>query len=228
MRRPPLPRELVATLVACADNDDDQELEQLLVEHLPALSEALHKTPEALRAVCAMAPAARLARIGTLIKLAKERDQAASAQAMSRRALDAAVQVASLAKWHEGRVELDATLVLGRELRADPSRMYIRFNADGFEPVAVRREKLWEASRKVRFSDVACNLTARGLCFSWRAGKGGLVLTSQHVLPDELGAILSVVIARPVVPEFERSVVRLSKPSNVSWFIEALAHASPI
>lgn len=228
MRRPPSPRELVATLVACADNDDDQELEQLLVEHLPALAHAVHKTPEALRNVCAMPPAARLARFGTLLKRAKERDQAANAQAMSRRAMDAAAQVAMLAKWQEDRIELDAALVLGRELRVDPSRKYIRFDAEGQEPVAIRRDKLCEASRKLRFSDVTCVLTTRGLCFSWRGGKGGLVLTSQLIFPDELGAVLSVVITRPVVPALERSAVRLSKTSTVSWFIEALAHASPI
>ncbi len=39
----------------CAECDDDQALEQLPVEHLPAPVEAAQKPVEGLRSVCAMA-----------------------------------------------------------------------------------------------------------------------------------------------------------------------------
>lgn len=227
MRRAPSPRELVATLVACANNDDDQELEQLLVDHLENVAEALHRTPEAIRAVCAMPPAPRLARIGTLVKQARASDATANARAMQRVAMDAASQVASLAKWRKDCVELDATVVLGSRFVGDRHRKYVRFDADGFEPVVIRREKLVEARRSLHIAKTACSIDARGLCFSW-GPKGRLILTSQPIVPNEMDIVLSVVIARPVVPRIERSAVRHSRPSAVSWIIEALAHANSI
>jgi hypothetical protein len=145
---------------------------------------------------------------------------------MQRVAMDAASQVASLAKWREDCVELDSTVVLGAGLVAD-HRKYVRFDADGFEPVVIRREKLVEARRSLHIAKTACSIDARGLCFSW-GRKGRLVLTSQPLVPNEMDIVLSVVIARPVVPRLERSAVRHSRPSAVSWIIEALAHANSI
>jgi hypothetical protein len=227
VHRAPSPRELVATLVACANNDDDKELQQLLVDQVQNLAEALHRTPESLRAVCAMPQAPRLARLGTLVKQARSYDSAAKARAMQRVATDAASQVASLAKWREDCVELDAAVVLGAGLVADRARKFVYFDADGFDPVLIRRQKLVEARRSLHIAKTACSIDARGLCFSW-GRKGRLVLTSQPLAPNEMDIVLSVVIARPVVPRLECSPVRHSRPSAVSWIIEALAHANSI
>jgi hypothetical protein len=115
----------------------------------------------------------------------------------------ATAQLASTARWRDELVELDPGVVLGRELRADRSRKFIEFLAEGFAPIAIRREKLVDTAKALRPFAVTCRLEPRGLCFSWRAGKGGLCLAAQNVDVLSREAVLPVVLARPVTPKVE-------------------------
>lgn len=227
MRRIPSPRELVAALIACAESEDEnaQELEQLLGARLPVLAEALNTTPDRLRMICSLAPEARRGELRSLVRTAKEHGQAVHARAMEGLSIAAASQLAGLAKWHEDRVVLDSTIVLGKGLQADRSRKYILFDAEGSAPVAIRRTKLQEASKALRFGDVTCALDSRGLRFGWHGGRGGLLLTPQNVDRKDRDAVLSVVIVRPVAPK--TVAVRSSASLTPSWFSEAFAHLNP-
>jgi hypothetical protein len=199
MSRPRSPRELVATLIACVESDEDngQELNQLLAEHSSELAVALHKPRESLLAACMMAPAARCARIHTFVKLAKERDQAVHARMMVRVSLAAAEHLVANATWQQDRVLLSADEVLGRDLLADRIRKYIRFEAEDLGSVVIPRDKLSATRRALRFSNVSCWLDETGLHFGWRGGKGGLLLRSRPIPDDALDAVLPVVIGRP-------------------------------
>ncbi|HWA72796.1 MAG TPA: hypothetical protein VG937_10690 [Polyangiaceae bacterium] len=157
-----------------------------------------------------------------LVRSAKEHDQAVHARAMEGLAIAAASQLAGLARWHDDRIDLDSKIVLGKGLHADRSRKYIRFEAEGAEPVAIRRVKLQEAAKALRFPDIACFLDLRGLCFSWREGRGGLILSPQSVERKDRDAVLSVVIARPL----EQALAR-SGPLKSGWLNDAFAHLSP-
>jgi hypothetical protein len=99
--------------------------------------------------------------------------------------------------WEDARVVLDARIVLGRGLLADRARRYVRFEAEGYEAVLIRREKLAEAAKALRFPDVVCAIDRRGLRFSWRGGLGHLLLVSQVIDSRHRDAVLSVALQKP-------------------------------
>lgn len=213
-------RETLAAIVAAVESDDSEDLEQLLANQAQVLADCLHLTPAVLRAFCSMATVPRRARLDTLLRRIKERDHAANARATASLATAAATQLASTARWQDELVELDPGVVLGRELRADRSRKFIEFLAEGFAPVAVRREKLVDTAKALRSFAVTCRLEPRGLCFSWRAGKGGLRLVAQNVDVLSRQAVLPVVLARPVTPKLEiptRATIHLLPSFNDVW-----------
>jgi hypothetical protein len=199
MRRVPSPRELAAALAACGESDDDggQELEQLLAACSSQLAEALGIGPSRLLGLPGLTPSARRDRIRELLRDARQRQQAAAASVAQNLSVAAATMAAKLARWEGARVVLDPRIVLGRSLLADRSRRYIRFDAENHAVVVVRRDKLAEAAKALTFIDVTCAIEERGLRFTWRAGRGGLLLTSQDVELRHRDAVLQVVIARP-------------------------------
>jgi hypothetical protein len=203
-------RDLVATLIAATESDDDQELEQLLVAHSLPLAEALCTTVSRLETLRRTAPVARPARLRDLIRAVKDEQQTANAAAMQNLALASAAMLAKLTCWERDRVLLDARIVLGRSLLADRARRYVRFDADGYDAVAVRREKLIDTSKALRFPDVTCALERRGLQFTWRGGVGRLLLTTQPIEPRHRDAVLSIVLEkpRPAVPSKAAAPVR--------------------
>jgi hypothetical protein len=219
VRRSPSPRELVASLVACveSESDDDQELQQLLASYSPAMAESLGVTVDDIDKVAELTPEARRYRVRGFVRLAKERQQAVHASAVQNLSLAAAAMLAQLARWTEGRIELDTRIVLGRNLLADRTRKYIRFDVEGREPVSVRRAKLHETGQALRFSEVSCWLERSELRFGWRAGKGGLRLVTQCVEAKERDAVMSVVIQRPRAHPVESvQAAPLQRRSN--WF----------
>lgn len=229
MRKAPSQRELVAALVACAESEseDDEELKQLLGRHGAILADAIGVASAELHAVATLSSTERSARVRALVRHGRESQQAADARAMEGLSIAAASMIANLAKWREDRVELDAKIVLGRGLCANRARKYVLFDAEGCAPVAVRRTKLREASRALQVLDVTCHLDTRGLCFAWRAGRGGLVLTSQEIAPKERASVLPVVIVRPVGRETQRDAI-LPTAYTPNWFREAFAQLTPL
>jgi hypothetical protein len=215
-RRNPSPRELVSVLLALAESEgSDQELEQFLVAHGPVVAEALGTTTTELDRV--RSGEGRVAHYHALVRQARERSRDAHAEAMRNLSLAAATMLSELARWHDDHVQLDAKIVLGNNLLADCSSKYLRFDAEGFEPVNVLRSKLRDVSKVLRFSDLQASLARGALCFGWRAGKGGLRLISQEVQRRDRDAVLHVVIARPRPKPMELPIVdvRLQRPS--SW-----------
>ena len=101
------------------------------------------------------------------------------------------------AAWEDERITLDARIVLGRNLLADRTRRFIRFDVEGRAPLVIRREKLSEAGKALKFADVSCAVDRAGLRFRWRSGKGGLLLFDTKVDARYRDAVLYVVIARP-------------------------------
>lgn len=229
MRRAPSQRELVAALIACAESEseDDEELKQLLGRHGAVLADAIGVANAEIHAVATLSSTERSARVRALVRRGRERQQAVDARAMEGLSIAAASMLANLAKWQEDRVELDAKIVLGRGLCANRARKYVLFDAEGYAPVAIRRVKLREAWRALQFLDVICHLDTRGLCFTWRAGRGGLFLTSQEIASKERASLLPVVIARPVGRETQRGAI-LPTGYTPNWFREAFAQLTPL
>jgi len=198
-RRPPSPRELIAVLLACAKSPDSgQELKQFLAAHGHVVATALGSTVDELQKAVDLQQPERLIRCRTLVKTARERGQTVHVEAMRKLALAAAATLSELARWHEDHIELDHKIVLGKNLLADSSKKYLRFDADGFNAVTVKRAKLREASSVLKFKDLTASLEPDALCFGWRGGIGGLRLTSQEVERKDRDAVLHVVLSRCV------------------------------
>jgi hypothetical protein len=192
------PSELVAALVVATESEDesDQELQQLLVVHSSPLAEALSTSLSRVEALRTMAPEPRRKRARELVRAAKEQHNTAQVSAKQNLAMAAASMLARLARWEAEGVVLDERIVLGRSLLGDRTRRYVRFDVEGIEPVVIHRNKLADAAKALRFSDLCCSLDRRGLRFGWHAGKGGLLLVSQRVEARYRDAVLSVVIER--------------------------------
>jgi hypothetical protein len=223
MARTPSLRELVAILLALAESDEpeDQELEEFLVAHSSQLEQALHTPAATLLALTAQSPISRINQVREAVRQVKERQQAAQFSAAQNLSQAAATMLALSAAWDCDGVKLDARIALGRNLLADRTRKFFRFDVEGNAPVVIRREKLSEAAKALKFPDVTCSVNRHGLRFGWRAGKGGLVLVSQNVDARHRDAVLSVVIVRPRPALTEPQAVRArarARPS--SWFGE--------
>lgn len=211
MPRRPSQREVTESLLACveSDGDDDEELRRVLVVHQAELADALRCDPSVLSVLPRLDPLERRARVRTLLRASRERRQQARASVLQNASLAGAAMLARLAEWSDVRVLLDHRIVLGAGLLGDRSRAFIRFDAEGFGTVTVRRTKLYEASKSLRFSDLTCWLEATRLCFGWRGGLGGLRLLDHSVGVREAETVLTVVLTRPrpKVAERVRSVV---------------------
>ena len=229
MRRARSPRELVGALVACVENEDEDcgELQQLLASHLPVLAELLGVTPDALQSTCSLEEGERRTTLRKLVRAANDRQNDARAQMNVGLSLAAATQLAGLARWRDDMVELDARIVLGRGLQADRSRKFVRFAAEGYEPVTIRKGKLYEASKALRFPDLRCRLERQGLRFSWRDGRGNLLLKSQSVERAERDTVLSVVILRPSTESRRPVDVPEKRVTAASSWFESLVGLSP-
>jgi len=225
VRRAPSPRDLVSTLMAVTECDDDQELEQFLVVHSLPLADALCTTVSRVEGLRRIAPVARPARVRELVRAAKEQQQVASAAAMQNLALATASMLSKLARWEDARVVLDARIVLGRSLLADRARRYVRIEAEGYDAVVIRRDKLIDASKALHFPDVECAVERRGLRFSWRAGVGRLLLISQTVESRHRDAVLSVVLEKPQ-PVVRVSAARAARERVSSWLPDVFGELS--
>lgn len=192
-------RDLVATFVALCESEgtEYQELEEFLVAHSTQLGHLLGARAADLHVLVTLPPESRATGVRGLRRQAKEREQAAQASAAQNLSLAAAAMLALSAAWVEDQVTLDARIMLGRNLLADRTRRFIRFDVEGRPPLVVRREKLSEAGKALKFADVSCTVDRVGLRFCWRRGKGGLVLFDQKVDAPYRDTVLSVVIARP-------------------------------
>ena len=213
MPRRPSQRELTEALLACveSDADDDQELQRLLVVHDADLAEALRCPPSALSSLLFLGTDERRVRVRALIRLSRERRQQAQAGVLHNASLAAAAMLGKLAVWYEDKVELDARIVLGSGLLGDRARAFVRFDAESLAAVTVRRAKLAEASKALRFSDLSCWLDATGLRFGWGGARGGLRLTAQNVGSREAEAVITVALTRP-----RPKVVERFRPAAVS------------
>lgn len=227
MRRLPSPRELLAALAACGDSDDEggHELEQLVTVYSSQLAETLGVVPSRILGLTRLALSGRRARVHELLREARQRQQAAAASVAQNLSIAAATMLAKLARWEDTRVILDPRIVLGRSLLGDRSRRYVRFDAEGVAVVVVRRDKLAEAAKALKFADMTCTLDERGLRFGWRDGRGGLLLTSQDVEVRYRDAVLQVVVAR-VRPAVATTAVPFRQERATSWVPDLLGDLS--
>jgi hypothetical protein len=134
--------------------------------------------------------------------------------------------LSKLSWWEERRVVLDPRIVLGRNLLGDRSRRYIRFAPEDRAAIVVRREKLIDASKALKFIDIACSLDERGLRFEWRGGVGGLLLTTQQIEARYRDAVLHVEVLkpRPAVPTI---VAPPRRERASSWVGDVFGELSP-
>lgn len=195
----PSQRDLVATFVALCESEgtEHQELEEFLVAHSEQLARPLGASISDLLEFRLKSPLLRQEQARRLLHEARQREQTAQASASQNLSLAATKMLALSAVWTAEQVTLDPRIVLGRNLLADRTRRFVRFDVEGRAPIAIRREKLCETGRALRFTDLSCAVTPAGLRFRWRQSKGGLLLTDQKVEPRHRDAVLSVVIARP-------------------------------
>lgn len=206
-RQTPSLRELTTEIVASAESEgSDQELQSLLVAHSRVLSETLGAAPDELARILDFAQPSRGQKVRDMVRASQAQRAVAHQHAMSNLARAAATMLAGLARFHEGRVELDARIVMGSVL-ADRSVKFVEFVADGYEPVAVSRAKLREAKQALTFPNVRCFLDRKGLHFGWREGRGGLTLWPRDISREASERVLTVPISRPapvaVQPHFE-------------------------
>ncbi len=199
-------RELIATLVGLceAEGTEHQEFEEFLVAHSALLGHSLQLPSADLLALLRLSPESRTTRVRGFLRQAKEREQAAQASAAQNLSLAAATMLVLSAVWEDEHVTLDHRIVLGRNLLADRTRKFMRFHVEGRAPLVIRREKLSEAGRALKFPDLSCAIDRTGLRFRWRQGKGGLVLVDQKVDARHRDAVLPVVIARQRAESQER------------------------
>jgi len=206
MPRRPSQRELAEALLGCVESeaDDDQELQRLLVVHEVDLADSLRCAPSSLSALLQLDTEERRVRVRALIRSAREHRQQAQAGVLHNASRASAAMLAKLAVWSDGKVDLDPKIVLGGGLLGDRTRAFIRFDAESLGVVTVRRAKLAEASKALRFSDLSCWLSPAALCFGWRGGIGGLRLVDQQVGSREVEAVLTVALRRPSPNPVER------------------------
>jgi hypothetical protein len=192
-------RDLVATFVALCESEgtEYQELDEFLVAHSAQLAHLLRAPAADLHTLVTLPPASRATGVRHLTRQAKEREQAAQGSAAQNLSSAAAAMLALSATWENEHVTLDARIVLGRNLLADRTRRFIRFDVEGRPPLVIRREKLSEAGKALKFGDVSCAVDRLGLRFHWRNGKGSLLLFHTNFDARYRDAVLSVVIARP-------------------------------
>ena len=216
-------RDLVATFVALCESEgtEYQELEEFLVAHSAQLAHLLRAPAADLQTLVTLPPESRATGVRGLMRQAKEREQTAQISAVQNLSLAAAAMLALSGAWENDHVRLDARIVLGRNLLADRTRRFIRFDVEGRAPLVIRREKLSEAGKALKFADVSCAVDRAGLRFRWRGGKGGLVLFDTKVDARHRDAVLSVVIARPrPVSVAKRSA--LARESQSGWLGDLL------
>lgn len=211
-------RDAVATFIAICESEEagHQELQEFLMAHSAHLAHGLGASVDELSKLADESPASRRALANRLVQDTRRREQAARVSAAQNLSLAAAALLALSAVWEDGHVTLDARIALGRNLLADREKRFIRFGLEGQAPVAIRREKLAEAGKALKFSDVSCSVTAAGLRFRWRRGKGGLLLTPQKVDARHRDAVLPVVIARRRPEPFERTSTTTRAP-RAGW-----------
>ncbi len=206
MPRRPSQRELAETLLGCVESEaeDDQELQRLLVVYEADLADSLRCAPSALSALLHLDTQERRVHVRTLIRLSRDRRQQAQAGVLHNASLAAAAMLSKLAVWSDGMVELDPRIVLGSGLLGDRARTFIRFDAESLGAVTVRRAKLMEAGKALKFSELNCWLEPTGLRFGWRGGGGGLRLIDQNVGSREAETVLTVALLRPRPKAIER------------------------
>ncbi len=221
MPRRPSRRELTESLVACveSDGDDDHELHRLLVVHEADLAEALRCSPSALSALSRLNSMDRRVRVRALLRSSRERREQAHASVVHNASLAAGAMLAKLAEWSDASVQLDPRIVLGSGLLGDRSLAFIRFDAELIGVVTVRRAKLVEASKALRFPDLSCWLDAGGLRFGWRAGRGGLRLVDQNVGSRDAESVLHVTLERPR-PRLVEAVRSSAVPAERRWLAD--------
>ena len=199
MARHPSERELLLTLSAAAESDNaDEELTELLREHGSTIAALLGTTVAQLEVACKAPPMTRTVNIRVALRRVRERHSAALKVQAQARAIEAAEILARNARWNADHVELDPNVVLGA-LLYDGQRKVIRFKVKVEEnsSVTIMRDKLKEASRALRFSDLRCFIDDRGLNFRWHGGRGGLVLVTQGSRYQDAASVLTVELQEP-------------------------------
>jgi len=197
MARHPSDRELLTTLAAAVESDDaDEELAELLKEHVSAIAALLGMSAVQLEAICKTPPMDRTVKVRVALRRVRERNVAALRLQAQARSIEAAEILASHARWYAEHVELDHRVVLG-SLLADSQRKAIRFDVQGRTCVTVTRAKLKETSRALVFSGLRCFIDERGLNFRWHGGRGGLVLVSQGFPVTDASVVLTVELQKP-------------------------------
>lgn len=189
--------ELVRQLIAGVECGDEQglELQELLLVHGARIAAVLGTSLPELESKLQRPRERRSDDVRRLVRTAQEQREAIRAEQRRNLAIAAGIMLASLARWTETRVELDARIVLGT-LLVDASKKAVRFDVERGPSITISCAKLTEASRALKFSDLHCFVDARGLHFRWRDGVGGLDLHTQDRVWND-NSVLTVALSRP-------------------------------
>lgn len=198
--------------------DDADALRDVLREHAERLGGALGVSADQLEELARRDDISD--RFRHLVVRARQREAVLREDGRRERALGAAAQLVSGARWLDAGVELEPHVLLG-ELLADAAKPWLGLMVDGGD-VVLCRARLRRAALALRpFRDVCAFADSRALRLRWRGGRGGLNLTSQaqHVHDDSL--VLRVVLERPVTQPVTRAQRR--PPERQGWVGDVLA-----
>jgi len=141
---------------------------------------------------------------------------AAAQQArQSARAVEAAQALQQRARWQDGAVLLEPSLLLG-ELLAEQGRDHLLFALHGGPDVVVERRDLVATARTIgRRPDLAAFVDRAGVHVRWSGGRGGLSWYPRLVTPAEREQALRVELPGPVPTR--------SRPRARSWTWDVMA-----
>lgn len=173
---------------------DPEEVRELLANSGEDLAPALGVGSEALAALSDRELIATLTERLRQLVATERAERGRDRQSV---AIAAAGMLTRLARWAENEVFIDAPIVLGT-LLSDSTVRVVSFEPERLECIAVRAQKLRQASRVLRrFEDLTASLASDGLRLRWRGGRGGLTLWPQPIEPKDRDAVLHVPLERP-------------------------------
>ncbi len=114
------------------------------------------------------------------------------------RAVEAAQALQQTARWQDGAVLLEPSLLLG-ELLADQERSHLLFALHGGDDVVVERRDLVATARTIgRRPDLAAIVDRAGVHVRWSGGRGGLNWYPRRITPAERERALRVELPGPM------------------------------
>ena len=187
-----------------------------VIEHAEALSPLLGLPEPAIASLVDVPDEVLVPELASRLANLRYADGERLARRAASLSLDAADKVAHTARRDQGRVIVDADILLG-DLLADRTRRFVRFDDEGSFSVAVPHDRLVE-SRVLRrmFIDLAAWVDQHGVHLRWKSGCGGINWKPVQVPPTPQDRVLTVAFHRRTYERDSRM------PTLVGDVLEAL------